>query len=73
MVKECVTYLLAAAWRRKNFPKSCWVALPPMAALAMPETYPKFDTAELEKLRSLNYPELAFEILSRFADDIPAD
>ena len=39
--------------------------------LVMPETYPKFDAAELERLRALNYRELAFEILSRFADDIP--
>ncbi|MEP7371535.1 MAG: threonine synthase, partial [Nitrosospira sp.] len=40
--------------------------------LVMPETYPKFDAAELERLRALNYQELAFEIISRFADDIPA-
>jgi threonine synthase len=37
----------------------------------MPETYPQFGAGELEKLRGLSYPELAFEILSRFADDIP--
>ena len=57
----------------KKFLKILLSGLAPDGGLAMPETYPKFDTAELRKLRSLNYPELAFEILSRFADDVPED
>lgn len=40
--------------------------------LTMPERYPTFDFAELERLRGLSYPELAFEIISRFANDIPS-
>lgn len=40
--------------------------------LAMPEMYPKISPAELEAWRGLNYSDLAFEILSNFADDIPA-
>ena len=41
--------------------------------LAMPERYPRFSADEIESLRALSYPELAFAVLSRFADDIPAD
>src|SRR5690348_1296414 len=58
---------------QKKFLKILLGGLAPDGGLAMPETYPKFDTAELHKLRSLSYWELAFEILSRFADDIPDD
>jgi threonine synthase len=57
----------------KKFLKILLGGLAPDGGLAMPETYPEFDTAELDKLRSLNYQELAFEILSRFADDVPED
>ena len=41
--------------------------------LAVPEQYPAIDAAELARLRALSYPQLAFEILRRFADDVPAD
>jgi threonine synthase len=40
--------------------------------LAMPETYPQIGAAELAKWRTLSYPDLAFEILRRYADDISA-
>ncbi|MCX9157203.1 threonine synthase [Niveibacterium sp. 24ML] len=40
--------------------------------LAMPERYPSFTPQELEALRGKSYPDLAFAVLSRFADDIPA-
>jgi threonine synthase len=40
--------------------------------LAVPERYPVLDAAELARWRALSYPELAFEVLSRFADDLPA-
>jgi threonine synthase len=46
--------------------------LAPDGGLAMPEEYPRFSSAELAELRPLGYRELAFEILSRYADDIPA-
>jgi len=39
--------------------------------LAMPETYPQVSGAELAAWRGLSYPELAFEIISRYVDDIP--
>lgn len=41
--------------------------------LVMPAHYPHIDTATLERWRDLSYPELAFEIIRLFADDIPAE
>ena len=40
--------------------------------LALPESYPRYAESDLARLRKLNYRELAFEILSRFIDDISA-
>ena len=40
--------------------------------LALPESYPRYSAADLKRLRGLSYPALAFDILSRFIDDIPA-
>ena len=41
--------------------------------LAVPDHYPKLSQAELAAMRGMNYRELAFEVISRFATDIPAD
>jgi threonine synthase len=41
--------------------------------LYVPETYPRLTAAELEAMRGMNYRELAFAVLSRLVDDIPAD
>ena len=38
--------------------------------LAVPETYPVFSPADLARLRPLSYRDLAFVIISRYADDI---
>jgi threonine synthase len=46
--------------------------LAPDGGLAMPEAYPRIDRATLAAWRKLGYRELAFEILSRYIDDIPA-
>jgi threonine synthase len=46
--------------------------LAPDGGLYMPVSYPKVDAAMLERWRDLPYAELAFEILSRYIDDIPA-
>ena len=40
--------------------------------LSLPAEYPQFSDAELTAMRGMRYSELAFTILSRFADDIPA-
>lgn len=41
--------------------------------LAMPVSYPRFSRAELDAMRAMDYRQLAFAVLSRFADDIPAE
>ncbi len=48
--------------------------LAPDGGLYMPETYPKFTSADLTAMRNMTYAELAFAILSRLidADDIPS-
>jgi threonine synthase len=38
----------------------------------MPEAYPRVNTALLDRWRDLSYAELAFEIVSLYADDIPS-
>ena len=45
--------------------------LAPDGGLTVPETYPSIDRATLASWRRLAYPELAFEVLSHFIDDIP--
>lgn len=47
------------------------MGLAPDGGLMLPETYPQIDRATLDKWRSLSYTELAFEIMSLFATDIP--
>jgi threonine synthase len=44
--------------------------LAPDGGLAVPQAYPRFTRGDLERLRSLDYRGLAFEVLSRFIDDI---
>ena len=46
--------------------------LAPDGGLYMPETYPHFGEADLAAMRGMNYRELAYAIISRFVDDIPA-
>ncbi len=46
--------------------------LAPDGGLYLPETYPQFTDADLTAMRGLNYADLAFAILSRLIDDIPA-
>src|SRR4030095_8236829 len=41
--------------------------------LYLPERYPQVDGATLARWRKLPYADLAFEILSLYIDDIPAD
>ncbi len=45
--------------------------LAPDGGLYLPEAYPTILIPELKALRAMSYPELAFAILSKFADDIP--
>ncbi len=56
----------------KSFTEILLGGLAPDGGLYLPETYPKVTRDELDAWRSLSYADLAFEILSRFATDIPA-
>jgi len=61
----------------KHFCDILLEGLAPDGGLYLPESYPKVDDATLSRWRVLyhqqGYGELAFEILSLFIDDIPAD
>jgi threonine synthase len=45
--------------------------LAPDGGLYLPQRYPRVDAATLARWRRLAYPELAFEILSLYIDDMP--
>jgi len=46
--------------------------LAPDGGLFLPEEFPKLAPADLSAMRRMSYAELAFAIVSKFADDIPA-
>lgn len=46
--------------------------LAPDGGLYLPESYPQLSDTDLTAMRAMNYRELAFAVLSRFATDIPA-
>ena len=46
--------------------------LAPDGGLYLPETYPQFTDVDLTTMRGMKYADLAFAILSRLIDDIPA-
>jgi len=46
--------------------------LAPDGGLFVPEAHPRLSAAELAGMRGMGYRDLAFAILSRFMDDIPA-
>src|SRR5258708_14694565 len=46
--------------------------LAPDGGLFLPEEFPKLGPADLSAMHGMSYRELAFAILSKFADDIPS-
>lgn len=56
----------------KTFSDILLSGLSPDGGLAVPEAYPKITPDVLSRWRGLSYQSLAFEILSRFIDDIPS-
>ncbi len=56
---------------QKTFCQILLEGLAPDGGLYMPETYPQVDGATLDRWRGLCYADLAFEIVSLYADDIP--
>ncbi len=57
----------------KTFTEILLGGLMPDGGLALPEVYPRLTADELSAMRAMNYRDLAFAVLSRFADDIPAE
>ena len=57
----------------KRFCEILLEGLAPDGGLYLPETYPQVDAATLTRWRGLPYADLAFEILSLYVDDIPAE
>ena len=57
---------------RKTFTEILLGGLAPDGGLYLPESYPQITRAELDQWRTLSYADLAFAVLSKFIDDIPA-
>ena len=66
-----------AAQDRKRFCEILLEGLAPDGGLYLPEAYPQVNAATLSKWRGVyaeqGYADLAFEVLSLYIDDIPAD
>ena len=56
-----------------TFKDAVMMGLATDGGLLLPESYPAISKDELMSWQSLSYQQLAFEIISRFVDDIPAD
>ena len=46
--------------------------LAPDGGLYLPQSYPSLTTDDLQAMRGMSYADLAFAVISRFVDDIPA-
>lgn len=56
---------------RPSFTEILLGGLAPNGGLYLPLTYPQVTLAELDAWRSLSYADLAFQVLDKFATDIP--
>ncbi len=56
-----------------QFKDAVMMGLATDGGLLLPQSYPQISSKQLDEWRQLSYPELAFEIISRYVDDIPAD
>jgi len=57
---------------KKSFTEILLGGLAPDGGLYLPESYPQISRAELDQWRTLSYADLAFAVMSKFIDDIPA-
>ena len=55
-----------------TFKDAVMMGLASDGGLLLPESYPTVTREQLESWRGLKYPELAFEVISRYVNDIPA-
>jgi len=53
-----------------SFKDAVMMGLADDGGLLVPETLPLFTKSDLQRMASMNYQELAFEVISRFVDDI---
>lgn len=58
---------------RKTFSQIVLMGLAPDGGLMLPESYPQVSATMLANWRNLSYKNLAFEIISLFAPEIPAE
>ena len=58
---------------RKHFCEILLEGLAPDGGLYLPEQYPQVTPEQLSRWRDLPYADLAFEVLSLYIDDIPAE
>jgi threonine synthase len=63
----------AGAGERHTFSDILLGGLAKDGGLYLPAEYPRVSADELARWRTLSYADLAFEILSKFSDDIPAE
>ncbi|MGA7777930.1 MAG: threonine synthase [Paraburkholderia sp.] len=63
----------AGAGERHTFSDILLGGLAKDGGLYLPAEYPRVSAVELARWRTLSYADLAFEILSKFSDDIPAE
>ena len=54
-----------------SFTQAVMMGLAEDGGLLLPRTIPRIGSETLAFWQELSYPELAFEIMSRFIDDIP--
>ena len=57
---------------KKTFTEILLGGLATDGGLYLPEAYPQITRDELDRWRGLSYAALAFAVLSKFLDDIPA-
>ena len=56
-----------------SFKDAVMMGLATDGGLLLPESYPRITRQQLEDWHKLSYPELAFQIISLYVDDIPGD
>jgi threonine synthase len=56
-----------------TFKDAVMMGLASDGGLLLPQSYPTISKEQLESWRKLTYPELAFEVISRYVGDIPAN
>jgi len=71
-MKYISTRALGADQSVRSFSDILLEGLAPDGGLYLPTHYPQVDASMLARWRGLAYPDLAFEILSLYIDDIPA-